>query len=132
MQSDDGNLRRAVEPKGYADRADAAVDVELQLAEAEPSLDILSSHRRENQRTNQRQANLAAVSVAAEHERDGLPGGEFQQMIHIVGLMAEQNNRLLGNVADRSGDGGFRVRRTQQGSQIPASQMRPPERSSGR
>ena len=69
----------------------------------------------QNQRTNQRQANLAAVGVAAEHERDGLPGGKRQQMIHIVGRMAEQNNRLLRNIADRSGNGGFRIRQALQG-----------------
>jgi len=70
MQREQGDLRRAVEPEGNADSSDAAIDVELQLTQAEPPRDIFLAHRGKGQRTDPRQANLAAVGVTAEHERD--------------------------------------------------------------
>ena len=69
-QREQGNLGRAVQPEGNADTADAAIDVELQSTQAEPPLDILAAHRGKSQWTDPGQTNLAAVRVAAEHERD--------------------------------------------------------------
>ena len=61
MQREHGDLRRAVKPEGNTHCADAAINVHLQAAEAEPPLDILASHLGQNYWTDQRQANLAAV-----------------------------------------------------------------------
>ena len=49
LQGDDRDLRWAVEAEGQAHGADAAVDVELHLVEAEVSFDVLLSHGRKDE-----------------------------------------------------------------------------------
>ncbi len=50
--------------KGQAHRANAAVDVELQVLDLELALDIFLTHGRKDQRAEDGEAYLAAVGVA--------------------------------------------------------------------
>lgn len=70
-QREHRNLRWAVEPERNADRADAAVDVELHAAQSKPAFDIFVAHLGQVESTEQRQAHLTSVGVAGEHESDG-------------------------------------------------------------
>jgi hypothetical protein len=108
-------LRRAVKPEGHPHGADAAIHVKLHLPQAEPPLDILAAHFRKSHCANQWQANLAAMGVSAEHERNGRACGIDEQLIRVVGCVAHNNDRLVRDVADGIGDGDFRRRLTLHG-----------------
>jgi hypothetical protein len=65
--SDQGEVSEfggAVEAEWKSDRPDAAVHVELHVVEPEHAFDILLAHGRENERTKDGKADLAAVGVA--------------------------------------------------------------------
>ena len=66
-ERDYGDLGRTIEPEWNAHGAYAAIDVELQSAKPEPTLDVLPSHRWQNHCAKQGQANLAPMAVSAEH-----------------------------------------------------------------
>ena len=91
------DLWRTVESKRNADCADATIDVELQLANAEPSLDVLSSKRRQDKSAQKWKTNLTSMAVAAEHQVNGLSGWMSQQTVSIVRGMTEQNDGLAAN-----------------------------------
>ena len=50
-QREQRNLRRAVQPEGNADTADATIDMQLHWPQAKPPLDILAAHRGKSQWT---------------------------------------------------------------------------------
>ena len=109
-QGDQGDLRRAIEAEGHTDGADAAIDIELQAAKLEPSMDILSAHRGQNQSAEQGQANLTAMGVTAHHQINGLAGRISQQMVGVVRGMAQQDDGFIGLIAYRLGDSRLEVR----------------------
>jgi len=87
LQRDDSNLRWAVEAEGKTYRADAAVDVELHLVEAEVALDVFLSEGREDKRAEEGESHLAAVGVACKHQVDERTAGMLHDVIGVVGLM---------------------------------------------
>ena len=101
-----GDFGRAVKAKWKFDCADAAVDVKLKVTEAKPALDIFVAVRREVERRKERDANLAAVGMAAEHESDSLALGLHEQVVNEVRGMAEKNDWFVRNIPDRLRHGG--------------------------
>jgi hypothetical protein len=89
LEGDGGDLGGAVEAEGEADGAEAAVDVELSLAELEEAFDVLSAHGGENQRGEEGKPDLAAVAVAGEDEVGAAGVGMAQEGVGEVGLVAE-------------------------------------------
>jgi len=67
-QNHRGDFGRAVEAEGNPDRADAAVDIELQSFELKDSFDILLPQIRKIQGADKGQTDLTSMRVAAEHE----------------------------------------------------------------
>jgi hypothetical protein len=109
-QGDDGDLRRTIEAERKADGAEAAIDVKLQIAALVPALDVLLAHFRENEGTDERQANLASMSVSTEHKGNRLACGLSKQVVSVVGSVTEKNDRLTGEIANGGRDRGFRIR----------------------
>jgi len=109
-EGNQGDLWGAVETKRGSDGADAAIDVELQVSEPEPALDILLSQFGQDHRAQERQANLASVGVAAQHEANRAAGWMIPQVVGVVRSMAHEQDRLAGLIADWRGDGQIGVR----------------------
>ena len=74
-EGNQGDLWGAVETKLGSDGADAAIDVELQVSEPEPALDILLSQFGQDHRAQERQANLASVVWPLSMRPTALPAG---------------------------------------------------------
>ena len=96
LEGDDGDLRWAVEAEGQAYGADAAVDVELHLVEAEVAFGILLAHGREDERAEEGEADLAAVGVAGEHEVDERAAGVGDDVVGVVGLVGHEDDGAVG------------------------------------
>ncbi len=90
------DLGRAVEAEGKADSADAAVDVELHVAEAEVALDVLLTHWRKDERAEEGQADLAAVGVAGEHEVDERAARMLDDGVGVVGFVSHEDDGAVG------------------------------------
>lgn len=95
MQGMDRNLGHAVEAKGKANRAYAAVDIELHVAEAEVSHDVLLAHGRKDERTVEGYAYLSAVGVAREHEIDKFAAWVFDNGVRVIGFVNHQDDRTV-------------------------------------
>jgi hypothetical protein len=98
-EGDVGYFRGAVETEGQAYGAEAAVDVELHVAEVEDALHVLLAHGWEQERANVGEPDLAAVGVAGEHKVDKREAWVLDYGVDEVGFMAEED------------DGGFGVGR---------------------
>jgi hypothetical protein len=91
-----GDLGRAVEAQGQADGAEAAVDVELEVAEAEVAFDVLLAHGGEDHGTDDGETDLAAVGVAGEHVVDALAGGVGSDVVGVVGGVGHEDDGTIG------------------------------------
>ena len=91
-----GQLRR----RGKADGAEAAVDVELHVAELEAAFDVLLAHGREDERAEDRQADLASVGVAGEHRVDPGEARMADDVVDVVRLVAHEDDGRAGGVGD--------------------------------
>ena len=100
LECQDRDLRGAVEAEGEADGADATVDVELHLVEAEVAFYILHSHGWKHKRSDEGQADLAAVGVAGEHEVDQWRSGMKEDVVGVVGLVSHEDDRCAGGGRD--------------------------------
>ena len=109
-QSENCDLGRAVEAEGEVDRSDAAIDVKLQVPNAKPSTDIFPPKLRKMEWGKKRQANLTAMGMAAEHETDRLSFRFCEQIVDVVGSVAEENDRLVREIANRLGNGSAGIR----------------------
>ena len=92
-QSEEGDFRWAVETERHADGTDAAIDVQSHAAKLKPALNKSLTHGRKNERADQRQADLAAVGVAAEHQVNSLPrryATERAPRSRVRGIAAQQ------------------------------------------
>ncbi len=87
-----GEFCGAVEAEGEAYGADASVDVELQVVEAEHAFDVLLSHGGEDEGAEDGEADLAAVGVAGEHEVDEREAGVEDDLFDVVGLVAHEDH----------------------------------------
>ena len=94
-QRDLGDLGRAVESEGRSNRAEAAIDVELQVLQAEQALNIFLAERGKRHGRNEWKANLSAVGVAAEHELNGWACRMLEHLIDEIGCMAQEDDRLV-------------------------------------
>lgn len=106
----EGDFGGTVKAEGYADGAQAAVDVELHAAEAVGALGVESSALGKNDGADERAADLAAVGVAAEHEADGLAGGHEAERAGEIGCVAKQDYGLARLIAYGSGNSKVRDR----------------------
>jgi hypothetical protein len=96
LQGEDGDFGGAVEAKGNAYGADAAVDVELQLTEAEEAFGVFFAHGRKDEGGHEGQANLAAVGVAGEDDVDETASGMLENGVGVVGLVRHENDGAVG------------------------------------
>lgn len=104
-QSVEGDFGRAVEAEGNAYGAEAAIDVEPNVAEAVLACGEEPAAGRKNDRADERETNLTAVGVAAKHEADSLASGQCAHVAAEIGGVAEENDGLLRNISYGSGDG---------------------------
>ena len=91
------------------------------------TFDVLLPHGREDKRSEEGQADLAAVGVAGEHEIDQWRLGDEGGRVGVVGLVRHEDD-------GRSGVGGMARLRSGllvPGSSTPQSQRRSPLRSMG-
>jgi hypothetical protein len=65
--------------------------------------------------TDEWQANLASVGVAAQHQRDCPARREGQQLVDVVEGVAHQDDRLMRQVAEGGRDGRVRTWTTDHG-----------------
>ena len=91
-----GQLGGAVEAEGKAYCADAAIDVELHVAELEEAFHIFLAHGREDERADVGEADLAAVGVAGEHDVDEREAGVEDYFVDVVGLVAHEEDGSAG------------------------------------
>jgi len=91
-EGDAGEFGGTVQAEGQADRADAAVDVELHVSEVEEAFDVLLAHGGKDQRADEGKADLAAVGVTGEHEVDERKARVVNDLVHVVGLVAHEEN----------------------------------------
>jgi len=89
-------LGGTVQPKGKADGADAAIDVELHVAEVEEAFNIFLAHGRKDEGADVGQADLAAVGVAGEHDIDEREARVKDDVVDVIGLVAHEENRGAG------------------------------------
>jgi hypothetical protein len=94
-QGDLGDLWRAVETEGNADSAESAIDVELQVLQAEEALDIFLAQRGKGHGGQEGEANLPAMRVAAEHELDRWSGRVLEKLVDEVRLVTQQEDRFF-------------------------------------
>jgi hypothetical protein len=92
LQGDDCDLRGAVETEGQAYCADATVDVELELIEAVVAFGVFLAHGGQNQGTEERQSDLAAVRVAGEHEINEWAARVSDDLIGVVGFVCHEDD----------------------------------------
>ena len=90
-EGDEGDLGGAVEAEGDADGADAAVDVELHLVEAEEASDVLAAEGWEDKGAEDGEADLAAVGVAGEHKGDEAAAGVADDVVGVVGGVGHED-----------------------------------------
>ena len=107
VEGEGGDLGGAVEADGEADRAEAAIDVELGLSvrEMEEAFDVLLAHGGEAEGWEEGQADLSAVGVAREDEVGAAGAGMAQDGVGEVGLVAHDDERAV----ELSGDGAVEV-----------------------
>ncbi len=91
-----GKFRWAVEPEGQTHRSEAAIDVELHLLKLIGSLNIFFSHWRQDEGADERQADLAAMGVAGEHEINERESRVENHLFHVIRLVAHEQHRRLG------------------------------------
>ena len=96
VKGEKGDLGWAVEAEGQAYGADAAVDVELHLVEAIEALGIFLAEWGQDDRTQKREPDLAAVRVAGEHEVDEWTAGMLYDVVGVVGLMRHEDDGAVG------------------------------------
>lgn len=89
MQGEEGDFGGAAEADGQVDGADAAIDVELHAVELKGAVDVFAAHVGQEHGREKRQADLAAVGVAGEHEVDV---AEVADGVGEVGLVAEEDD----------------------------------------
>ncbi len=109
-QCSDGDLRRAIEAERDAYGADAAVDVKLARAHLVVPFGIQTTERRQSKRTEPRNADLSAMSVAGKdevHVGTATMAGDGEG---VVRLMSHQDDGGIGLVGDGLGDVGFAKR----------------------
>jgi len=94
-QRDLGDLGRAVESEGRSNRAEAAIDVELQVLQAEQALNIFLAERGKRHGRKEGEAHLSAVGVSAEHELNSGSGRMLKQFIGEIGCMAQEDDGLV-------------------------------------
>lgn len=103
LQSNDGNFRRAAETERQVDRTDASIDVELHsVAQPEKSLHVSGSHFREQERGQERDTNLASVSVTGENQGNLAS----DNMVSVIGFVCQQDKRFLIRIPARRESGG--------------------------
>jgi len=68
------------------------------MSEPEPAFYIFAPQHRQLHGPDERQTNLAAMRVAAQHQRNRAAGGVGEQRIDIVGRVAQQHDRLIRNI----------------------------------
>jgi len=95
-ERDIGDLRGAVEAEGQAHGAEASVDVELHVAEVEEAFYVFLAHRWQDERSDYREADLAAMGVAGEHEVDEWEAGVLDYGVDEVGFVAHEDDRSVG------------------------------------
>jgi hypothetical protein len=107
VEGDGGDLGGAVEADGEADRAEAAVDVELRFAvgETEEAFDVLFAHGGEAEWREEGETDLSAVGVAGEDEIGAAGAGVTQDGVGEVGLVAHDDERAV----ELGGDGAVEV-----------------------
>ena len=101
LKGEDGDLGRTGEAEGQADGSDAAIDVELHLAEAEVSHHVFLAHGGEDERAVEWHTDLASVRVAGEHEVDELAARVLDDGVRIVGFVNHEDDRAVGLLRDR-------------------------------
>lgn len=114
-QRKDRNLRRAIESKRHPDSTDAAIHIQLQSAEPEPSFDIFSAHLGQLRCAKKRHPNLSSVSVAAEHKRNRCARWMAEQSVDVVRAMTQKQDGLILEIAYRCGDGSLDIWLAKQG-----------------
>ena len=96
MEGDDCYLGGAVEPKGQAYGAEAAVDVELHLFESVRAFGVLQAHGRQDQWPKEGEPDLTAVGVSGEHEVDERSTGVGADLVGVVGRVRHEKNGTVG------------------------------------
>ncbi len=91
-----GQFAWTVEPEGKTHGADAAIHIKLHVVELEQALDVLLTHRRQNQRTDHGQPHLSAVRVSGEHKVNQREPRMLDDGIGVVRLVAHQDDRPFG------------------------------------
>src|SRR5437016_6216555 len=76
--------------------ADAAIDVELEVAEAIEAFGVLLAHGRQNEGAEEGQADLATVGVAGEHDVDEGAAGVGENVIGVVWLVRHEDAWTVG------------------------------------
>src|ERR1700759_3911167 len=109
------NLRAAIEAERHAHAANAAIHVELSLPQLEQSRNVPAPPGWKTKRTNEWQANLSAVCVAAQYQRNSLTSRVLLQLVDIVGCVAHQKSRLGWDVSDDGWDRLVRIRSSTNG-----------------
>src|SRR5579871_2125580 len=94
-QSKERNLGWAIKSERQSYGADSTIHIETHTAELKPALNELLSQGGENHRADQRQANLASVRVAAQHQVNGLAGRMCLDIHRVIRRVAHQHNRLI-------------------------------------
>src|SRR5271170_4328265 len=89
-QGDQRNLWRAAEAKGNAYSTNSPGHVELHITEGEQPFHILHAERRQVHRGHERYPDLAAMSMARQHEVDA----RTDDLVGVVGFVRHQNKRL--------------------------------------
>lgn len=95
LEGDEGDFGWAAEADGQVDGADAAVDIELQVAHAVGAVDVFASHVGQEHGHEGGEADLAAVGMAGEHEVDA---AEVADGVGEVGFVAEQEDGRAGGL----------------------------------
>ena len=94
------NFRWAIEPEGQPDGADAAVDIELQTLKMKDPFYVFPSPLRKVHGADKRQAHLASMGMAAEHELNTRAGRIVEESVGEVGCVAHEQDRLVGTLTD--------------------------------
>jgi hypothetical protein len=96
MEGEDGDFGGAVQAEGHAYRAEASVDVELHLVEAEEAFGIPAAHGRQHHGAQEGQADLASVRVAGEHKVDEGGARVMDCFVGEVWRVGHKNDRTVG------------------------------------
>jgi hypothetical protein len=96
LEGDNCDFGGAVQAKGQAYGADAAVDVELHLVEAVEAFGILFAHGRQDERAQEGEPDLASVGVAGEHEVDEMAARMGDDFVGEVGFVRHEEEGAVG------------------------------------